>query len=135
MSNHNYTKYSNKKNETPVEVEEVKMELNEEVIEPIVESVEAEPVVESIAPEETVTLVEETVETVTMPEIIHGVVSNCTKLNVRVAPIINAEVACMLDAKTEVEINMAESTDEWFKVCTPAGAEGYCMRKFVDASL
>lgn len=79
--------------------------------------------------------VEETVDTVTLPEMVEGVVVNCTKLNVRVEPKINAEIVCVLDVMTEIEIDINKSTDEWFKVCTAAGVEGYSMRKFIDAHL
>lgn len=125
MSKHNYTQYSNKKNENTIEPE------IDVVIEPV-ESVEvAEPVIET--PE--IAMVEETVETVTLPETVTGVITGCSKLNVRVAPVAGAEVVCVLDVNTEIKINVANSTDEWFSICTAAGIDGYCMRKFVDASL
>ena len=134
MSNHNYTKYSNKKFDNEVkEPKQPEIVVEQFSVESEVEINEIPDVTTTNAPE--VALVEETVETVTLPETVTGVVANCTKLNVRVAPVAGAEVTCVLDAKTEVEINLANSTDEWFSICTAAGVDGYCMRKFVEASL
>lgn len=118
MSKHNYSQYSNK---------------NFETVEDVAESV-APVEVESVV-EEAVTPMVETVETVTLPETVTGTVVNCTKLNVRVKPNITADVVCVLDVKSEIKIDVAKSNDEWFCVCTAAAVEGYCMRKFVKASL
>lgn len=129
MSKHNYTQYSNKKNHN----EEGKSTVKQEeflIIDDLVET----PVVEVIETPE-VKMVVETVETVTLPKIVNGFVANCTKLNVRVQPAADADVVCVLDNGTEIEINVNNSTDEWFSICTAAGIEGYCMRKFVNAKL
>lgn len=125
MSNHNYSQYSSKKNR-PVnhQVDEVKMEETVEQIE-VVETV-VEPVTEPIV---------ETVETVTLPESVVGTVTNCAKLNIRINPRSDADVQCVADADTELIIDTARSTSDWLRVCTPAGIEGYCMRKFVKATL
>jgi len=131
MSKHNYTQYSNNKKDKenkPVE-EEVVIDVSEPVIE---ETIVEEPVINE-TPE--IALVEETVETVALPEAVKGVVVNCTKLNVRANPNSDAEVVCVLDAASEIEIDVDKSINEWFYVCTAVGIEGYCMRKFVDASL
>lgn len=119
MSNHNYSQYSNKHNDKLVE-EEVKMV--EEAVEPKVEPVMAtpevkmEPVVEAPKPK---------AKTAT------GVVSGCMKLNVRANPKSDADVLCVLDANSEMKIDMNKSTDEWYCVRTAAGVDGYCMKKFV----
>ena len=121
MSKHNYSQYS--KNNNFNAEEEVA-----EVVSTVAEVVEETPVT---------AVVEETVEVVAQPEpkIVTGVVVNCTKLNVRVNPSTTADIVCVLDANSEVKINVAKSNDEWFGVCTATGVEGYCMRKFVKASL
>lgn len=123
MSNHNYSQYSNKnkKNNT-------NNNPNKAAVAPIVET--PKPIVQP-AP----ILVQETVETVKLPDTVKGFVANCGKLNVRVAPNPDADVACVLNAQSEVVINVTESTDEWFSICTAAGMEGYCMRKYIDAYL
>lgn len=113
MAKHNYTQYSNKKKDEIVTADAV------------VEPVEMPPV----------DLVEEAVETVALPKTVDGIVVNCGKLNVRVEPSIDSDIVTVLNAMSEIEINVAESTGEWFKVCTATGIEGYCMRKFVDAYL
>lgn len=118
MSKHNYSKYSNKNAEPVVETE----------------ATETEAVIENTAPE--IEVAEEIVATPakeTKPVI--GTVANCTRLNVRAKSNTAAEVVCVLDAGSKVTINKKQSTDEWFRVTTDAGVEGYCMRKFVKASL
>lgn len=139
MAKHNYSQYSNykKRNDevteetTPV-ASEVKME-----VETFETSAATTSVVET---PETVTvtepaLVQETVETVQLPETVTGTVVDCAKLNVRVEPSIDGGVLCVLPVKADVQINVAKSTTEWFNICTANGVEGYCMKKFVDARL
>lgn len=60
-----------------------------------------------------------------------GVVADCITLNVRKEPDINSEVICSIPCLTEVVIDDSESTKDFYKVCTPAGIEGFCMVKFV----
>ncbi len=117
MSKHNYSQYSNNKFKNEVVEDEIVTEEVDEVTEP------------------EIVVVEETVETVTLPETVTGTVANCTKLNVRVKPNATADVVCVLDANTEVKIDVDKSDNEWFCVNTAAGIEGYCMRKFMKASL
>ena len=31
----------------------------------------------------------------------------------------------------ELEIDMGDSNDDWYAVCTATGIEGFCMKKFV----
>lgn len=127
MSKHNYSQYSNKNNNRK----------NNDTAKPKVERPVEKPKVEDKpnieAPE--VKLVAETVETVALPETVTGVVSGCAKLNVRAEPTITSDIVCVLDAMSEIEIDISKSNHEWFKICTAIGAEGYCMRKFIDAYL
>lgn len=138
MSKHNYSQYSKKnENVAPVAVED-EVTTPEVDVETVVDTVVAPEVKMEVELSETTAapeLVNETVETAAIPETVKGIVANCAKLNVRVAPNASATIACVLDAKSEIEIDMAKSTDEWFCVCTVAGTEGYCMRKFVNAYL
>ena len=60
-----------------------------------------------------------------------GIITNCTKLNIRKEPKVNAEVLCVVDHHTEVVVNLDESTDDFYKICTAAGIEGYCVKHFV----
>ena len=56
---------------------------------------------------------------------------DCRKLNVRAEPSIDAEVVCVISEGTELLIDEAESTDDFYKICTAAGVEGYCMGMFI----
>ena len=82
--------------------------------------------------EETVVVDEpEVTEVPTPAEPVCGKVVDCTKLNVRKNASKNATVVCTIDCGVEVLINEEESTNEFYKVYTPSGAEGFCMKKFV----
>lgn len=118
MSRHNYSQYSaNKRNANS----------NPAIIETT--SIQPAPVVEPVLDPEVVPEVKMEVTNT------KGVVVNCAKLNVREEPCIDADVVCVLNVMSEIEVNVAKSTDEWVYVCTAAGTEGYCMRKFVDVNL
>lgn len=66
------------------------------------------------------------------PKTVIGVVTDCAKLNVRAEPKSNAEVVCVVTAKTDLVIDEAESTEDFYKVYTESGAEGYCMKRFIS---
>ena len=118
MSKHNYTQYSNaKKYDDKPNTEE-----NIKPVEPV------EPAVE-------VKMVEETINTVTIPKTINGVVANCTKLNIRKDPSVHAEILGVVNVDSEMKIDMDKSNDKWFYVSTAVGIDGYCMRDFVNAKL
>lgn len=126
LSKHNYSKYSSKSSKPHVDNAELKP-----IVNPIDETTSyVEPV--SI-PE--VKLAEEAVSTVMLPTMVEGVVVDCARLNVRANPTTDADIVCVLDVHSEIEIDVNKSTDEWFYICTAAGMEGYCMRKFVNARL
>lgn len=99
---HNYTNYSKNSNATTPPEVEDKVEVVETVVEPEA----SEPVV--------------------------GIVSGCVKLNVRKNPHTNAEVLCVIDENSEVVIDEENSTHEFYKICTEAGVEGFCMKKFIN---
>lgn len=96
-----------------------------------------ETVVERAAEPEFVPAVDVVIEPVAAPapapapKTTTGVVFGCSKLNVRVEPETTADIACIIDANSEVKIDRANSTKDWFKVTTASGVDGYCMRKFV----
>lgn len=121
---HNYSQYSNKpKNE-------IKPAITEEDLNPIAAVVE-EPKPQVVLPP----LVNETVETKTLPETVTGMVVGCAKLNVRSDASLFADVVCTLDVMSEMMIDVDKSTKDWFFVCTATGIEGYCLRKYVEAHL
>ena len=106
MAKRNYSKMSTKPEveQTPVSEPETTEEVTAEPV--VQEEVKSEPVV--------------------------GVVVGCGKLNVRKAPDIKSDVVCEVVLKSELVINIDNSTDDWFSVCTTAGFEGFCMKKFVE---
>lgn len=84
----------------------------------------AEPVVK---PEEIQNGVEEVDEG---EPVMIGIVVDCHRLNVRSEPDADAEVLGTIDAGSEVAIEDF-THDEFYKVYTAAGAEGYCMKNFI----
>ena len=58
-----------------------------------------------------------------------GVVANCSKLNLREKPNLNAGVITILNLDTELLI--MEIVDGWVNVCTPEGLEGYVMEEYI----
>lgn len=107
MSRNDYTKFSN-----PRKPETNDMENQNGVV-------EAEEVVE------------QPVETPVAPEPVVGVVVDCKKLNVREESHASAEVICTIGVGTEVTIDIFETTEEFYKICTAAGVEGFCMKKYI----
>lgn len=61
-----------------------------------------------------------------------GVVTDCAKLRVREKPNTDAEVLAEIKEGSEVMIDKNTSTEDFFAVCTEAGVEGYCMKKFIQ---
>ncbi len=118
---HNYNQqYNHNKPVAPV-AEEVTAAVTEEAIveETVEEVVNVEPVVE------------ETVEEVVEENTVYGTVECKEVLNVRKAPAADAAVICVIKNGSEVIIDVTNSTDDFYKVCTEAGLEGYCMKKFI----
>lgn len=61
-----------------------------------------------------------------------GVVVNCQKLRVRSKASADADnTVVVLDALSEVTVDEDDSTEDFYKVCTAAGIEGFCMKKFI----
>lgn len=137
-NNHNYTQYSNKPKH-----ENYKVAVTEELLNPIAETRIArshpdpvgEPGPMGVPGISDTELVNETVETKTLPETVSGMVVGCAKLNVRSDASLFADVVCTLDVMSEIMIDVNKSTKDWLYICTATGVEGYCMKKFVDARL
>lgn len=124
--NHNfYNKYSDNKQNSE------KNEVTEEMLNPL--AVEAEETVTEIFEN----VIEETIneelinESPVVIEEVKGYITNCLKLNVRAEASKAAEVLCVLEDDAEVIIDLENSTVDFYKVCTSAGVEGYCMKKFI----
>lgn len=120
----NYNNYSANKSEVKVE---------EPVVEEVTPVTEEDKQVEEVTvelTEEIATIIEApVVEPVPAPTI--GVV-NCKLLRVRSEADATADnVICELPEGTEVQLIKAGSTVDFYKVITTAGAEGFCMKKFI----
>lgn len=61
-----------------------------------------------------------------------GVVKDCHLLNVRVEPNTDAEVVSIIKEGDEVTVFTEESTDEFFKINTLAGVEGYSKCSYIS---
>lgn len=61
-----------------------------------------------------------------------GVVVNCQSLNVRHEASLDSNVASSLRVDSEVIIYEDASTEDFYKVCTSAGVEGYCAREYIS---
>lgn len=70
-------------------------------------------------------------ETATTDDILLGNVVRCAKLNVRKEPIADAMIVGTLSVSSEVMIDEAESTEDFYKVCTASGMEGYCVKEYI----
>lgn len=124
MSNKNYKNYNNfssaKPAEEVVEPVEVKEEVKVEEPTPVVEEVKPEPTpapAPVVKPEP--------------PKPLTGKVTGCAKLNVRESANTTANVLAVINEGSEVVINRIKSTVDFYAVCTAAGIEGYCMKKFI----
>ena len=65
------------------------------------------------------------------PEPIEGTVG-CEKLYVRSDATIDSEPVGVINRDSKVFVYEDESTEEFYKVCTATGLEGYCMKKFIS---
>lgn len=93
------------------EVREPQVQVNENVAQEPVENVTQEPV-EKEAPKV-------------------GVVDNCVRLNIRVAPRITADVRLIIEKGDEVILCEKQPKGEWFRVRTQNNTEGFCMKKYI----
>ena len=81
-------------------------------------------------PQEPTPVVEEVVVAPEPKEVV-GVVKECAKLNVRTHPSMLASIITEIKVGTKVVIDETESTEDFYRVCTEAGVEGFCMKKFI----
>ena len=118
MGYKDYTKFSNSQ-EHAEEIQNGFNKTEEGVVEEVVEQPNAiEEVVKQPAAIEPVA-----------PKI--GFVIDCAKLNVRSEPYIDSDIVCVIPGSTEVEVDEENSTDDFYKICTYSGVEGFCMKKYI----
>lgn len=125
-------KYYMRYNEDNKELTDVTEDITEEIKDvnetEATEAVEEIEEVNEIETEAAPEVVKEKVETLV------GIVTGCKKLNVRKEPAITAEPVCVVAEESIVVIDQKLSTDEWYKVYTETGVEGFCMKKYVSVS-
>lgn len=118
---HNYTNYSTPKT-NPVRDEST----------PVNQEVENENLVnDNIPADDPITKAAEVVPEPEEAPTVIGTVVDCVRLRVRESASSNAEVICEIPKDSDVLIDENKSTDEFYKVCTESGAEGFCMKKFI----
>lgn len=61
-----------------------------------------------------------------------GVVIDCDRLNIRTQPSPMATVVCTVERGEQLAIDKSESTDLFYKVYAEIGAEGYCMKQYIE---
>ena len=65
--------------------------------------------------------------------LVDGIVSGCELLNIRSKGSKDADVLCTLGVNTMVKVDLTADSEaeEFYKIITPNGVEGYCMKKFI----
>lgn len=75
--------------------------------------------------------IEQFVEQESVNDVLTGVVSGCKKLYVREAPNKAAAPVKIIEVYDEVMIEVDGSTEDFYKVYTASGVEGFCMKDFI----
>lgn len=71
----------------------------------------------------------EEVEDIVSEKVTEGIVIDCVKLNVRMAPKPDAEVICTIQCLDKVTIE--DTVGNFYHVHTENGIEGYCVKQFI----
>lgn len=58
-------------------------------------------------------------------------VANCLRLHIHSEPSTDSEVVCKVRYSTELAIDLDSSTEDFYKIYTAIGAEGFCQRDLV----
>lgn len=58
-------------------------------------------------------------------------VANCLRLHIFSEPNLESDVVCKVRYLTEVEIDLANSTEDFYKIYTAIGAEGFCQKEYI----
>ena len=56
---------------------------------------------------------------------------NCLRLHIYSEPNVNSEIVCKVRFLTEVAIDLENSTEDFYKIYTAIGAEGFCQKELV----
>ena len=63
-------------------------------------------------------------------EMLTGIV-NCLRLRIHSEPNLRSEIICKVRYLTEVTIDLNSSTEDFYKICTAIGAEGFCQKELI----
>ena len=58
-------------------------------------------------------------------------VANCLRLHIHSEPSTDSEVVCKVRYLTEVVIDSDKSTEDFYKIYTAIGAEGFCQKELI----
>lgn len=61
-------------------------------------------------------------------------VANCLRLHIYSEPDTSSEIVCKVRYLTELSIDLDNSTEDFYKVCTAIGAEGFCEKNLVTVT-
>ena len=61
-----------------------------------------------------------------------AVVVNCAKLNVRKEAAKDSEIVCIIAKGDELAVDLDASTEDFYKINTSNGIEGYCVKDFIE---
>lgn len=61
-------------------------------------------------------------------------VANCLRLHIYAEPSEESEIICKVRYLTELSIDFKNSTEDFYKVCTAIGAEGFCEKDLVTVT-
>ena len=136
--NHNYTNYSNKNianNQEAADAIEEKIVNEEQAVEEKVAN-EEQAVEEKVANEsqQNISDPESDIDVAAndkTSELI-GYVTDCVKLNVREAASKDSNALCEIILNSKVIVDEENSTDDFYKVTTETGVEGYCMKQYIN---
>ena len=136
--NHNYTNYSNKNivnNQEAADAVEEKVVNEEQAVEEKVVN-EEQAVEEKVAnePQQNISDPESDIDVAANDETseLIGYVTDCVKLNVREAASKDSNALCEIILNSKVIVDEENSTDDFYKVTTETGVEGYCMKQYIN---
>ena len=78
---------------------------------------------------------EDTIQEQYIRNIRTGIVTNCSRLNIRKEPNVDSDIVCGVSNNTEVIIDEESSNDGFYKITTSAGIEGFCMKKYIEITM
>lgn len=58
-------------------------------------------------------------------------ITNCLRLHIFSEPRLDSEVICKVRYLTEVKVDLTNSTEDFYKIYTAIGAEGYCEKYLI----